>query len=145
MIAIERLRDTDRAEWNRLSRAYKHFYETEVSDADLDLAWQRLQWGGCVQAWGARTDGRLVGIAHYLFHASLWTDVVCYLQDLFVDESARGRGVAQALIEQVAEAARVQGASRFYWLTQANNERARRVYDRLAEHRGFIRYDHVPR
>jgi len=42
----------------------------------------------------------------------------------------------------VAEQARSQGAQRLYWLTQSHNQPARALYDRLAEHRGFIRYDY---
>jgi hypothetical protein len=35
-------------------------------------------------------DGRLRGIAHYIFHRSCWTiGNYCYLQDLFVAETAR--------------------------------------------------------
>lgn len=62
------------------------------------------------------------------------------LQDLFVDESVRGQGVARALITQVAQVARERGAPRLYWLTHHTNTRARHLYDRVASHQGFIRY-----
>jgi hypothetical protein len=41
----------------------------------------------------------------------------------------------------VAEWARERGASRLYWSTHESNMTARRVYDRLAANRGFIRYE----
>ena len=87
-------------------------------------------------------DGRLVGIAHYLFHTSIWARSNCYLQDLFTLPSARGHGVARSLIEAVAEQARVHGAARYYWLTQEDNVVARALYDKVAKHVGFIRYDY---
>jgi GNAT superfamily N-acetyltransferase len=82
-----------------------------------------------------------VGIAHFLYHASTWAERICYLQDLFTEESVRGQGVARALIAAVAERARQAGAARYYWLTQENNEVARALYDKVARFNGFIRYD----
>jgi ribosomal protein S18 acetylase RimI-like enzyme len=147
-LRLGELRDGDRAGWEPLARGYKAFYETEVSDAGYDEAWQRLRRGAPMLGLGAwlpapgGSGERLVGIAHAVFHASVWADHVCYLQDLFVDPALRGRGVAAALIEHLAQQARARGAARYYWLTQDSNARARRLYDRVAAHKGFIRYDH---
>ncbi len=85
----------------------------------------------------------MLGITHYLFQPNVWSADVCYLQDLFVDEAARGQGLSQALIEQVAQVAKARGAPRLYWLTHNTNARARRLYDRVAQHHGFIRYDYA--
>ena len=102
--------------------------------------WRRLAAGTELFGLGARLDGRLVGIAHYVFHPAFWSGGACYLQDLFTDEAARGRGAARALIEGVAAAARERGADRFYWHTQESNARARVLYDKVARFTGFIRY-----
>jgi ribosomal protein S18 acetylase RimI-like enzyme len=142
MIEVSPLRPEDRARWEILSRGYKAFYKTELSDAKYEETWRRLMGGEGVYGYAARLDGRLVGIAHYLFHANAWMDDVCYLQDLFVDAAARGKGVARALIEQVARRARERGAPRLYWLTQHDNATARALYDKLARYTGFIRYDY---
>jgi GNAT superfamily N-acetyltransferase len=71
-----------------------------------------------------------------------WSADACYLQDLFVDETARGQGAASALIERVAEVARDRGAARLYWTTKQDNARARSLYDKVARFHGFIRYDY---
>ncbi|MFT3818569.1 MAG: GNAT family N-acetyltransferase [Rubrivivax sp.] len=142
MITIEPLRDEDRAAWGRLAEGYKRFYNTPTTAAEYDEAWRRLRAADGVQGLGAHLDGRLVGIVHYLFHTGTWVRTQCYLQDLFTDEAVRGRGVARALIDAVAQAARTQGATRLYWLTQETNRTARTLYDRVAQFKGFIRYDY---
>ena len=139
---VAALRPQDRAGWQPLAEGYKHFYNTKVTPAEYDTCWRRLLEGDGVHGLGGFVDGRLVGITHYLFHTSAWAREVCYLQDLFTAEAARGQGVAAALIAAVADAARARGAARLYWLTQDNNTRARALYDRVAVHKGFIRYDH---
>jgi GNAT superfamily N-acetyltransferase len=73
---------------------------------------------------------------------TMWYGDACYLQDLFVAEAARGRGAARALIERVAEMARIRGVTRLYWNTQEDNARARLLYDKVARFNGFIRYDY---
>ena len=133
---------TDRADWERLARGYKHFYGTVTTDAEFELAWRRLLGQDGVIGLAARVDGELVGIAHYLFHTGVWTPSICYLQDLFTAPSARGKGVARALIDAVALAAQQGGAARLYWLTQEQNAVARILYDKIAHNRGFVRYDY---
>ncbi len=142
MIEIAPLGPGDRAEWEALARGYKAFYRTETPDARYEATWRLLMDDDRVHGLGARLDGRLVGIAHYLFHAQTWSADSCYLQDLFTAEDARGRGVARALIDAVAEAARERGAVKYYWLTKADNAPARALYDRIAGFKGFIRYDY---
>jgi GNAT superfamily N-acetyltransferase len=142
VIEIAPLREADRAAWEVLARGYKAFYRTELPDARYDETWRLLLAGERIHGLAARLDGRLVGIAHYLFHAQTWSADACYLQDLFTAEAARGRGVATALIEAVADAARARGAAKYYWMTKQDNLVARALYDRIARFKGFVRYDH---
>ncbi|MGQ0841758.1 GNAT family N-acetyltransferase [Actinokineospora sp.] len=140
MLEISALRPPDRAGWEVLARAYKAFYETAVPDADYERTWQRLLRADELHGVAARIDGSVVGIAHFLFHANVWSTGACYLQDLYVDEAARGRGAARGLIEQVAEVSRERGMPRLYWHTKQDNARARALYDRVAQFHGFLCY-----
>ena len=91
----------------------------------------------------AELDGRVVGIVHTLVHrATSRLADVCYLADLFTDPAHGGRGIAHALIQAVIDASRQAGHSRVYWTTHTTNATARVLYDRMAEHRGFIVYGH---
>lgn len=138
---IAPLSSEDRVSWEVLARGYKAFYKTEVSASEYEATWSRLLQQDGVFGLGAKVEGRLVGIAHYLFHTSTWASKVCYLQDLFVLREARGKGIARALIESVANAAREAQATRYYWLTQEHNSVARLLYDKVAKFNGFIRYE----
>lgn len=140
---IDRLTEADRPRWTELWTAYLDFYSTTLPPAQFDFTWARLMAGQGLHGLALRHDGRLAGLVHYLFHDSGWTmQPVCYLQDLFVDPGLRGTGGGRALIEAVRDAALARNASRLYWLTQDFNAVARRLYDRVATHNGFIRYEY---
>jgi GNAT superfamily N-acetyltransferase len=142
VIGIAPLRAADRAAWEALARGYKAFYQTEHPDARYEETWRLLMADERIHGLAARIDGRIVGIAHYLLHAQTWSADTCYLQDLFTAPEARGRGVATALIEKVAEVARARGAVKYYWMTREDNRTARALYDQIARFKGFVRYDH---
>jgi GNAT superfamily N-acetyltransferase len=135
----------ERAAWEPLWRGYLDFYRTTLDRDVYDATWSRLHDPGePMELLGGYLDGRLVGIVHYLYHRSCWTlGNYCYLQDLFVAEEARGRGLGRALIEAVYRQARAAGASRVYWLTHESNATARALYDTLAERPGFIQYRRI--
>lgn len=142
-LAVTPLTEADRPRWTELWRQYLEFYKTTLPPETYERTWTRLLRGDGVHGLAARSPAGIVGITHYLFHAHCWTaGPACYLQDLYVDASARGTGAGRALIEAVAEAARSAGADRMYWQTQDHNATARLLYDRMAKHNGFIRYDY---
>lgn len=132
----------ERAAWEPLWQGYLKFYKASVPQTATDTAWARLHSPNePMFVLGAYAEGALKGIVHYLYHRSTWTaGNYCYLQDLFVDQSARGLGLGRALIEAVEVEARKAGASRVYWLTQEDNATARALYDKLADRSGFIQY-----
>jgi len=94
-----------------------------------------------VNALVAEREGRLVGLVHYLFHrVTNYIEPTCYLEDLFTDETMRGRGVGRALIEGVYEKAKQAGVPQVYWLTHETNETARKLYDNIADNSGYVVY-----
>lgn len=140
MLTIGPLAPTDRDAWQILFAGYNEFYGRTMPAEFFDQAWARFQQDVEIHALGAHLDGRLVGITHFLTHASTTAPDSCYLQDLFTDPEARGQGVARALIAAVTDWARERECGRVYWSTHETNATARRLYDQVAENRGFILY-----
>ena len=143
---IRPLSPADRAAWEPLWAGYNAFYDragaTALPAQVTQTLWERFfDPAEPVFALVAEQPGRMAGIAHYLFHRSTTRiEPVCYLQDLFTLEAARGKGVGRALIEGVYEQARAAGSPRVYWQTHETNRAARTLYDKVAEHQGFIIY-----
>ena len=139
---VSPLVETDRPRWTELWRDYLAFYETTMPEIQYDYTWSRIM-AGMIHGLTAQIDGHPIGLVHFLYHESGWTMApVCYLQDLYVDPAARGTGAGRALIEACAAEARAQGSTKLYWLTQSDNVPGRHLYDRLAAHSGFIRYEY---
>jgi GNAT superfamily N-acetyltransferase len=146
MIHIGSLRLSERERWGELWSAYQVFYGVTLPAEVTERTWQRIH-SGHVHGLGARNSADyLVGIVHFLFHEDTWsTAPACYLQDLYVDATARGTGCGRMLIDAVAEAARTARASSTYWLTHQSNAVARQLYDRLGQNQGFIQYIYKPK
>ena len=144
-IVIRPIGEDEREAWNPLWADYLAFYKTTLTRDVSDLAWTRFHDPDePIFALGGYVDGKLTGIAHYLFHRSTWaTHRYCYLEDLFVADAARGKGLGRALIEAVYAKAEAANASRVYWLTQSNNAQARALNDKVADNLGFIQYRKV--
>lgn len=140
MISIGKLAPSDRAAWEELFRGYIDFYERAEPPEMFDRSWREFQADTSLHALGAWLDGRLVGITHFFIHQNTSGPDVCYLQDLFTAQDVRGHGVGRALIAAVADWAREQGCGRVYWNTHESNATARLLYEKVAENRGFIRY-----
>ena len=134
--------------WRPLWDGYNAFYGrsglTALPEEVTQVTWERFfNESEPVNAMVAEESGRLVGLAHYVFHRSTTRlHDVCYLQDLFTDERVRGRGIGRRLIEAVYERARDARCSRVYWQTQSTNMAGRALYDKVARHLGFIVYSH---
>jgi GNAT superfamily N-acetyltransferase len=146
-ITLRAARRADHDRWLPLWHAYNVFYgrtgEPPVAAEITAATWGRFfdedepLWALVAEA----PDGALLGFTHYLFHRSTNSLApLCYLEDLFTVEAARGRGVGGALIAAVCDAARAGGLTSVYWLTREDNATARRLYDRVAAKTDFIVY-----
>jgi GNAT superfamily N-acetyltransferase len=132
----------DESSWRALWRGYCDFYGEPVTEAVTDRTWKRiLDPDSDIMCIVAEVDGQVYGFANCVVHENTWeTQPVCLLEDLFVLPSARGHGIAKALIEWLRNAMRAEGWARLYWMTREDNELARKLYDQFAQADGFVRY-----
>ena len=131
----------DEAVWRGLWAAYLAFYAVELPEAQTVLTWGRIIGEGPMNLRLAEEDGRVVGFALWNHHPSSWAMADdLYLEDLFVDPQARGRGLGRALIADLFAIARTRGFSRVWWMTEEGNAAARKLYDTMSGYDGHIRY-----
>ena len=76
--------------------------------------------------------GEAVGVCQLRYRLSVWTGVEdCWLEDLFVSESARGGGHGRELVEAAFESARARGCRRIELDVNEQNTAALRFYESL--------------
>lgn len=144
---IRPIQRQDEPRWRMLWDAYTRFYEREPVEAITEHLWQRIfNPASPVQAIVAvHTDAQgqqtVIGIAHYILHENTSElTPVCYLQDLFVDPTARAGGVGKQLIDWLLAEVKQRGWANLYWNTRETNYRARALYDKYTPQSGFVRY-----
>jgi GNAT superfamily N-acetyltransferase len=139
---IRELKETDKDRWLELWAGYLEFYKSNLSPEQTEFTWKRLinneqKMYGFV----AENESGVIGFTHCLFRPSTWTETdYCYLEDLFVDPSIRGRGVGRALMNRVVELAKEKNSKRVYWTTQEFNKTARVLYDSITSVSEFVQY-----
>ena len=111
---------------------YRQFYRqpSDPEGARRFLA-ERFEYEDSV-VYVAADGERLVGFTQlYPFWSSVRMRRVWVLNDLFVDEGARGQGVARALMEAARAFAASTGAASLELATERDNAPAQALYDSL--------------
>ena len=132
----------DKAQWLDLWQEFLAFYRHPLASEVTDHSWMRLMDPTCsMKIRLAAADETVLGFAIHQHHPSTWVmGDDCYLEDLFVAPAARGQGIGRALIDDLVVLARARGWHRLYWLTDADNAAARKLYDRFTPSDGHTRY-----
>ncbi|ENW93260.1 GNAT family N-acetyltransferase [Acinetobacter dispersus] len=139
---LRALEQQDYQNWLLLWQGYQAFYKVEIDHKVTEKTFSRLLDPNedmyCLVVGDQDT---LIGFVHFIFHRSTWTTGdYSYLQDLFVDQHSRIKGLGRKLIEAVYQKAAERECSRVYWLTHETNYQARMLYDSMAVNAGFIQY-----
>ena len=127
-----------------LMRAYCDFYEVSPPDSGLlEMARTLVAEPEQGSLFIARGREGAVGFAAVGWKwASTRGARIGVMEDLFVVPEARGKGVADALIEVCAGRCRERGMPVLEWVTAPDNRRAQAVYERTgAEPSPWIEYE----
>ncbi|SDD15117.1 GNAT family N-acetyltransferase [Nocardioides lianchengensis] len=145
--SVRAARPEDRDEWTTLYRAYGAVAGQDLSVAHLDRVWSWIASPAAQTECVLLRRGRAAapaGLAHYRsFERPLDGSHGCYLDDLFVAPTARGRGGARALLQHLASTAQARGWSTVRWTTGPDSP-ARSLFDRLAEESDVLTYNLRP-
>ncbi|MCU6670765.1 GNAT family N-acetyltransferase [Enterobacteriaceae bacterium H4N4] len=141
MVNVREARAEDYDAWLALWKGYLSFYGTDLEAAVTVATWRRvLSADSGLFCRLAESEQGVVGFAICVLHEGTWvTTPLCYLEDLFVADAARGKGAGRALIEAIIEEAREKSWSKVYWVTREGNP-ARALYDQLAVVDDYVRY-----
>jgi GNAT superfamily N-acetyltransferase len=130
-LIIERATAGDLESLIPLVAAYREFYKQRADTVrERALIAQHLNTGTST-IFVARRDGRAVGFAQlFQTFSTVWLGPSLILEDLFVDPSARGAGIATKLLGRALEYSRETGAIGMFLETAMDNVVAQRVYER---------------
>ena len=143
MSEISRATVSDLAELHVLVEKYRAFYKQSENEKTLSYLEQRLKNDEAV-VFIARVDGEAVGFTLlYPTFSTVSLSNIWLLNDLFVDESARGKGIASQLMDVAETAAKAAGATRVFLRTANDNLPAQSLYEgrNWVKDEVFRRYD----
>ena len=142
-VAVRPIAERDRNAWAELYRGYRDFYAKPHDPSVYDTVWGWLMDNSHeTRCLIAEVDGIAVGIGHYRrFARPIDGGCGIYLDDLFTTPEARGTGAASAIISQLEQIGREEGASLVRWITAESNAPARSLYDRIAKQTTWVTYD----
>ncbi|WP_223690360.1 GNAT family N-acetyltransferase [Leifsonia poae] len=142
-IEVRPVADGDFFAWLGLYEEYAAFYETTLTDQKALLLWSWLTAPDHEEDGLVAVDGdRLVGLAHIReFARPLEGDRGLFLDDLYVIEDARGKGIGRRLVDTVRARADERGLGVVQWITAHDNQTAQQLYDSLANRTSWVTYE----
>jgi len=117
---------------DEVAAAMRHLVpQLSTSAAVPDMAAvQRIVGSQATTLLAARLDGRIVGfLALVMF--PIPTGFRAWIEDVIVDEAARGRGIGEALTQRALDLADAAGARTVDLTTRPHREAAGRLYERV--------------
>ncbi len=142
-ITVSKLKENDREQWQALYYSYAEFYNMPMDQGILDNIWSWIfdENNKFFALIAKDQNNQTVGLMHFRAMPSpLRGSHVGFLDDLYVNHSARGTGAVDSLFQSLNDFAKEQGWPFVRWITADNNYRGRAVYDKIAEKTQWVTY-----
>ena len=140
---IRKLELKDKENWTKLYNDYADFYKVPMNTGILDTLWgwihddNHIVNGICFEL-----ESKIVGIAHFrTMPRPITGEYVGFLDDLFVKPEFRGQKIAQKLISHLKSLSKANNWNGIRWITHSSNEKAKKLYDKIANNKGFELYE----
>ncbi|QLG70985.1 hypothetical protein HG535_0B00220 [Zygotorulaspora mrakii] len=134
-IIIRQVQEGDQREWERLWKLFQIFHNVTPTDELSKANFQRFL-DPQIKMWAALAidleTGKALGMVNYFSHITTWaTKDKILLNDLYVDETARVRGLGRQLVQYVYDEADKMNTPHVYWCTDYFNHRAQILYTKV--------------
>ncbi len=146
-IKVSRAEAGDRADWMRLWLLWQRHMSGTVPQEVSERTWRlALQPESDLLILLARTSANdAIGFATMSFAPFAWTGSdIAFLQDLFVLDRERGKGVGDALLKAVYAQADARGVPQVYWMVDERDRDLQRFYARHGIRTPYLRYMRAP-
>lgn len=144
-ITVRAVEQTDFSDWKALYKKYLAYYKAELTEPQLATLWSwffesEKQMHGNV----AIHEHEIIGLVHFReFLRPIKAAAAIFMDDLYVENNYRGRGVARSLIKSVNDYALTTHMPLVRWVTAHDNHDAMRLYDKVATQTQWRIYDMV--
>jgi GNAT superfamily N-acetyltransferase len=146
-IAIAEVSAADEEDWRRLWLGWQAHMAASVPDHVTDKAWRLLidPASGLHALIARNAPGEAIGFAHLSSTPFAWTaSPILLLQDFFIAQGERGKGVGETLLKAVYAFGDRVGAAQVVWMVDERDERLQAFYSRHAVRTPYLRYMRQP-
>ena len=144
-LTIRAVEQKDLSGWKALYKKYLAHYRTELTEPQLTTLWswffdiEKQMYGNV-----AIHENKIIGLVHFReFLRPIKAASALFMDDLYVENDYRGKGVARSLIKSVNDHALTTHIPLVRWVTAHDNHDAMRLYDKVATQTQWKIYDMV--
>lgn len=135
----------DRADWEVLYRGFRDHYKIAENPEAIERVWKWITSPGAPlegRIARLRETGAAVAMMHFREVPRPFQAVMGgYMDELFVAESARGTGVAEAMLDALRAIGTERNWRDVRWITSDSNARSCAFYDRVSKRTPFVTYE----